>query len=93
MARNGIVNVSEVVTYDVIKEMIIRKQFLEDGILCHLASAIAAGFCGTVVSSPVDVVKTRYMNSSSSQYKNILQCTISLWQKHGFVGFYKGLVE
>lgn len=90
MARNGIVNVSEVVTYDIIKEMIIRKGLLEDGVLCHLASAIVAGFCGTVVSSPVDVVKTRYMNSSNSQYGNILQCTVSLWKKHGFLGFYKG---
>lgn len=87
MARNGIVNVSEVVTYDIIKEMIIRKGLLEDGVLCHLASAIVAGFCGTVVSSPVDVVKTRYMNSSNSQYGNILQCTVSLWKKHGLISW------
>lgn len=62
MVRNGIVNVSEVVIYDIIKEMIIRKRFLEDGVFCYFALVIVVGFCGTVVLSFVDVVKIRYMN-------------------------------
>lgn len=90
MTRNGIINISEVVTYDIFNEWIIRNRLLEDGMPCHLVSAIAAGFCATVVSSPVDVVKTRYMNSVKSQYNNILHCIMSLWKKHGFFGFYKG---
>lgn len=92
MVRNGIVNVSEVVIYDIIKEMIIRKRFLEDGVFCYFASVIVVGFCGTVVLSFVDVVKIRYMNFFNFQYGNILQCIVLLWKKYGFFGFYKGQV-
>lgn len=92
MTRNGIVNVAEVVTYDVIKDRLIGGNVMSEGIPCHLVSAFAAGFCATVVASPVDVVKTRYMNSMPSQYQNAIHCAMVLWRELGFGGFYKGCV-
>ncbi|XP_048733001.1 dicarboxylate carrier SLC25A8-like isoform X2 [Ostrea edulis] len=92
MTRNGIVNVAEVVTYDVIKDRLIGGGVMSEGIPCHLVSAFVAGFCATVVASPVDVVKTRYMNSMPSQYQNAIHCAMVLWRELGFGGFYKGFL-
>jgi solute carrier family 25 uncoupling protein 8/9 len=51
----------------------------------------SAGFCAALVSNPIDVVKTRYMNSTS-QYSNVLDCAKCLVRKGGFFAFYKGYV-
>ncbi|CAJ0931572.1 unnamed protein product [Ranitomeya imitator] len=61
ITRNAIVNCAELVTYDLIKEAILTRQLMTDNLPCHFVAAFGAGFCTTVVASPVDVVKTRYM--------------------------------
>jgi solute carrier family 25 uncoupling protein 8/9 len=43
MGRNAIVNVAEIVCYDVVKENIIKSGFLEDNMKCHFTSAVIAG--------------------------------------------------
>jgi len=60
VSRNAIVNVAEIVCYDVFKEYILTSQLMRDGVPCHFTAAVMAGFCTTVVASPVDVVKTRF---------------------------------
>ena len=59
IVRNCIVNIGEIVVYDVCKEALINNKIMNDGIPCHFSAAVAAGFCATLVASPVDVVKTR----------------------------------
>lgn len=61
-----------------------------DNLPCHFVAAFGAGFCATVVASPVDVVKTRYMNASPGQYRNVLSCLLALLMQDGLAGFYKG---
>lgn len=61
-----------------------------DNLPCHLVSAFGAGLCTTVIASPVDVVKTRYMNSSPGQYSGVLKCAASMLAKEGPFSFYKG---
>uniref|UniRef100_A0A4D5R9B7 Mitochondrial uncoupling protein 2 n=1 Tax=Scolopendra viridis TaxID=118503 RepID=A0A4D5R9B7_SCOVI len=92
MARNGIVNVAEIVCYDIIKEMILKYKLMNDNITCHFTSAVAAGFCTTVIASPVDVMKTRYMNSRQGQYKGAVDCTVKMFREGGVAAFYKGFV-
>lgn len=57
---------------------------------CHFTAAFAAGFCTTVVASPVDVVKTRFMNSSSGQYSGAINCALTMLKTEGPTAFYKG---
>merc|ERR1712243_221727 len=76
IARNCIVNVGETVVYDAAKDQFISSGLLNDGIKCHLASAVIAGITATLVASPVDVVKTRFMNSPNGKYKGALDCAI-----------------
>ncbi|NWW96454.1 UCP3 protein, partial [Rhynochetos jubatus] len=92
IARNAIVNCGELVTYDLIKDTLLRAQLMSDNIPCHFVAAFGAGFCATVVASPVDVVKTRYMNAGPGQYRNALSCLLALLMQDGLTGFYKGFV-
>ncbi|XP_063060567.1 mitochondrial uncoupling protein 2-like [Engraulis encrasicolus] len=92
ITRNAIVNCSELVTYDLIKELILKYDLLSDDLPCHFSAAFMAGFCTTVVASPVDVVKTRFMNSSAGQYRGAAACAIAMLQQEGLSAFYKGFV-
>ncbi|KYQ55246.1 Mitochondrial uncoupling protein 2 [Trachymyrmex zeteki] len=92
VSRNAIVNVSEIVCYDIIKDLILASGYLRDGIPCHLTAATAAGLCTTLAASPVDVVKTRYMNSAAGEYKGAIDCAIKTFVQEGPTAFYKGFV-
>ncbi|NXP74653.1 UCP3 protein, partial [Ramphastos sulfuratus] len=92
IARNAIVNCGELVTYDLIKEALLRAQLMADNVPCHFVAAFGAGFCATVVASPVDVVKTRYMNADPGQYRNALSCLLALLMQDGLAGLYKGFI-
>ncbi|XP_070826537.1 dicarboxylate carrier UCP2-like [Chaetodon trifascialis] len=92
IARNSIVNCSELVTYDIIKELILRNKLMTDNMPCHFTAAFAAGFCTTIVASPVDVVKTRFMNSVPGQYGGAMNCAMTMLVKEGPTAFYKGFM-
>lgn len=90
IARNSVVNVAELVCYDSIKDALIRKSILRDGFICHFTSAFSAGFCATLVASPIDVVKTRYMNATEGRYSSVFHCAKCLVREGGLLAFYKG---
>uniref|UniRef100_A0A3P8NK97 Dicarboxylate carrier UCP2 n=1 Tax=Astatotilapia calliptera TaxID=8154 RepID=A0A3P8NK97_ASTCA len=96
ITRNAIVNCSELVTYDIMKELILKYNlmtvFPADNMPCHFTAACAAGFCTTIVASPVDVIKTRFMNSVPGQYSGAVNCAITMLIKEGPTAFYKGFV-
>jgi len=91
ITRNALVNAAELVSYDVIKETLtVRRRLMTDSPACHVVSAFSAGFCATCVASPVDVVKTRYMNSAPGVYRGALHCTAAMMRERGLLTFYKG---
>ncbi|KAF7660868.1 hypothetical protein LDENG_00273320 [Lucifuga dentata] len=90
ITRNAIVNCAELVTYDVIKELILKYDLMTDNLPCHFTAAFGAGFCTTVVASPVDVIKTRFMNSGMGQYSNAIHCALMMLRNEGPTAFYKG---
>ncbi|KAF4532665.1 hypothetical protein B566_EDAN002900 [Ephemera danica] len=90
VGRNAIVNVSEIVCYDLIKETILQYNLMTDNVPCHFTSAVVAGFCTTVFASPIDVVKTRYMNSKQGTYKGAFDCGWRMAVHEGPTAFYKG---
>ncbi|XP_076606071.1 dicarboxylate carrier UCP2 [Chaetodon auriga] len=92
IARNAIVNCTELVTYDFIKDSLLRSTPLTDNLPCHFISAFGAGLCTTVIASPVDVVKTRYMNAPFGQYSSVLSCAAAMMTKEGPFAFYKGFM-
>ncbi|XP_049597557.1 dicarboxylate carrier UCP2 [Syngnathus scovelli] len=92
ITRNAIVNCAELVTYDIIKEVILKYNLMTDNLPCHFTAAFGAGFCTTVVASPVDVVKTRFMNSEAKQYSSAMNCALTMIKNEGPAAFYKGFM-
>ncbi|XP_063970108.1 dicarboxylate carrier SLC25A8-like isoform X2 [Lytechinus pictus] len=90
IVRNSVVNASEVVAYDLIKEAILKRRLLKDEFPCHFIAAFGAGFVTTCVATPVDVVKTRFMNSSPGHYRGAMDCASQMFKKEGLTAFYKG---
>jgi len=90
IGRNCIINVAETVVYDSVKDGFISYGVFKDGFSCHLASAAVAGICATIVASPVDVVKTRYMNADIGRYRGALHCASTTLRTEGARAFYKG---
>jgi solute carrier family 25 uncoupling protein 8/9 len=90
IGANAIVNATELVSYDLIKEAIISHKLLSDNMPCHFVSAFCAGFCTTVIASPVDVVKTRFMNAPVGVYKGAVHCATTMFREGGIQAFYKG---
>merc|ERR1719282_2163780 len=90
IGRNCIINVGETVIYDAVKDGLISSQYMVDGIPCHFVSAFLAGVTATFVASPVDVIKTRFMNSPKGKYSGVLNCARQTAQREGVKAFYSG---
>lgn len=65
---------------------------MEDNTPLHFLSAIGAGFVTVLVASPIDVVKTRFMNSPHGSYRNPIHCAVSMLKQNGPSAFYKGFI-
>lgn len=92
VVRLSVVNCTEIVVYDVIKSYILYKQLMNDRTPLHFVSALGAGFVSVVVTSPIDVVKTRFMNSPTGSYKTPFHCAFSIMKQNGPTAFYKGFI-
>lgn len=90
--RNSIINACELVSYDVFKTQLITRGLLTDNMPCHLLSASGAGFVATVVGAPVDLVKTRFMNSKPGTYHGVIDCALQVARQGGPLTFYNGFV-
>lgn len=90
IARNSIINVGEIVVYDAVKEAFINRGIMKDGVPCHFTSAVIAGFTATLLASPVDVVKTRFMNSPEGTYRGAIHCATETAKREGMMAFYRG---
>ncbi|XP_021165778.2 mitochondrial uncoupling protein 2 isoform X2 [Fundulus heteroclitus] len=73
ITRNAIVNCSELVTYDIIKERILMSKLMTDNVPCHFTAAFAAGFCTTIVASPVDVLHAVVPSPGILEHSDVCQ--------------------
>ncbi|KAH9786159.1 mitochondrial substrate carrier family protein [Citrus sinensis] len=78
MARAAALTASQLATYDESKRILIRWTPLEEGFHLHLISSAVAGTMSTLITAPVDMVKTRLMLQRESRkvgsYKNGFHC-------------------
>ena len=92
----------EVGCYDQFKTSLLHHQYFTDGTACHLAASTGAGWVSAVVSTPVDVVKTRLMFQAGSggdqvgsqmvRYKGVVDCFAKIYQFEGLRSFYSGFL-
>lgn len=104
-SRAALVAGVQLPVYDMIKLFMLKHGILPgDSAWNHLFSSFCAGLCSCLVSSPVDVVRTRLMDqrtllhpkpkTKDAQiiYKSSLQCGLTTLRNEGFLALYKGFV-
>jgi len=90
--RLSVVNCTEIVVYDIIKSYVLYKKLMEDSVPLHLMSAVGAGVVSCLITSPIDVVKTRYINSAPGTYRSPVHCALDVVRSNGPTAFYKGVI-
>lgn len=95
--RAMIVTASQLASYDQIKETILEKGLLKDGLGTHVTASFAAGFVASVASNPVDVIKTRVMNmkveaGAPPPYSGAIDCAMKTVRAEGPMALYKGFI-
>ncbi|XP_028061608.1 mitochondrial uncoupling protein 5-like isoform X2 [Camellia sinensis] len=95
--RAMIVTASQLASYDQVKETILEKGLMKDGLGTHVTASFAAGFVAAVASNPVDVIKTRVMNmkvepGSAPPYNGALDCALKTIRAEGPMSLYKGFI-
>ncbi|KAF2074773.1 hypothetical protein CYY_003919 [Polysphondylium violaceum] len=82
----------QIASYDQAKQMMITSGYFQDNINTHLIASTIAAFVASLVTSPMDVIKTRIMNSSKSStvYKGTFDCFAQTFKSEGVAAFYKG---
>jgi len=97
IARTFLVNAAELGTYDQAKHWLVHNVGMAEGPVAHISASGIAGFTSAVVSTPVDVVKTRLMNQAggaSKQYSGMMEALFhpskSIVANEGFTALYKG---
>ncbi|XP_044491398.1 mitochondrial substrate carrier family protein ucpB isoform X2 [Mangifera indica] len=94
MARAAALTASQLATYDESKRILIRWTPLEEGFHLHLISSSVAGAVSTLMTAPVDMVKTRLMLQRESgkvgSYKNGFHCAYKVMRTEGLRALYKG---
>ncbi|XP_021829056.1 mitochondrial uncoupling protein 4-like [Prunus avium] len=95
--RAMIVTASQLASYDQMKEVILEKGIMKDGIGTHVVASFGAGFVAAVASNPIDVIKTRVMNmkveaGATAPYSGALDCAMKTVRAEGPMALYKGFI-
>ncbi|XP_030840640.1 mitochondrial dicarboxylate carrier [Strongylocentrotus purpuratus] len=91
VARGFLMTFGQVALYDQYKQFLLQSGYFNDNIMTHFTASTMAGTCATVLTQPADVMKTRLMNAKPGEYKNALDCFMSV-AKLGPMGFFKGFI-
>ncbi|XP_063655501.1 mitochondrial dicarboxylate carrier isoform X2 [Pan troglodytes] len=89
-SRGALVTVGQLSCYDQAKQLVLSTGYLSDNIFTHFVASFIAGGCATFLCQPLDVLKTRLMNSKG-EYEGVFHCAVET-AKLGPLAFYKGLV-
>ncbi|XP_044510611.1 mitochondrial uncoupling protein 5-like [Mangifera indica] len=95
--RAMIVTASQLASYDQIKETILDKGIMSDGLGTHVTASFSAGFVAAVASNPIDVIKTRVMNMKvdagmKPAYSGAIDCALKTVRAEGPMALYKGFI-
>lgn len=94
MARAAALTASQLATYDETKQILVKWTSLKEGFHLHLISSTVAGILSTLVTAPVDMVKTRLMLQREAKgiriYKGGFHCAYQVLLTEGPRGLYKG---
>ncbi|KAK4046004.1 hypothetical protein OIV83_006439 [Microbotryomycetes sp. JL201] len=88
VARAILMNASQLATYDVFKQALIRTQWMQDGLPLHFTSSFLAGTVATTICAPFDVIKSRIMNASGND--GVVKVITASFRREGFAWMFRG---
>lgn len=97
VTRGILVTCSQLPSYHRAKELLLQYGLFSDpgDSRLHFISSIISAGTASIMTSPVDVIKTRLMNMKrteiSPQYSGMTDCCVQIWRTEGPRGFFKGL--
>jgi len=102
IARNSIINATELASYDTAKELLLGTWGLQEGLPVHVAAATFAGAMATLLGNPVDVIKTRVMAAqrraaggstagAPPEYRGAIDCLVRTLRTEGPGALYQGV--
>ncbi|KII72842.1 Mitochondrial 2-oxoglutarate/malate carrier protein [Thelohanellus kitauei] len=89
VTRAVVLNAVQLASYSEIKQFLIRKEFLSDGLFCHFTASFISGFFCAVATTPIDTIKTRIQNSKG-EFTGILDVVSQTVKKEGLGSLMKG---
>ncbi|PRP73550.1 hypothetical protein PROFUN_02559 [Planoprotostelium fungivorum] len=96
--RAMLMTAGQLTSYDQAKAIILAKTDLKDGTVVHVSASVIAAFVASVITNPMDVIKTRIMNQAKTAapgtvlYKSSLDCAVNILKHEGPLGFWKGFI-
>ncbi|KAK3091605.1 hypothetical protein FSP39_021110 [Pinctada imbricata] len=90
-SRAVMVTVGQLAGYDQIKQVLMKTGYFQDNVTTHLTCSTLAGMLATMLTQPLDVMKTRMMNASKGEYSSLAACAMDI-AKNGPLGFFKGFI-
>ncbi|CAG7823715.1 unnamed protein product [Allacma fusca] len=87
--RAVFVTIGQIACYDQAKSLLLKTGVFHDNVLTHFLSSLIAGATATFITQPLDVLKTRQMNSKPGEFKSIVHL-VTYTAKLGPSGFFKG---
>jgi len=90
-SRAIVMTAGQIASYDLIKAKLLSTKKFEDNLQLHFTASTLAGGIATLLTQPLDVVKTRMMNSKPGEFSSNLAVIKNVAQV-GPMGFYKGFI-
>lgn len=96
VTRAALVTASQLPMYYTSKRLLVHRcGWHTDAASTHVAAAVASSIAASLATCPVDVVKTRLLNttpSSGTSTTSSVACVRAIARTEGLLGFYKGLI-
>ncbi|CAD7940342.1 unnamed protein product [Amoebophrya sp. A25] len=103
MVRAALVTAAQITSYDRSKQYLRKEYQMEQGPAMFAICGAISGLCSSVISAPVDIVKTRVMNdrpvglmvgqeSEGFQFKGSRKCLLATINRDGIFALYRGFV-
>jgi len=89
--RGVLMTVGQIAFYDQTKQFLLNTPYFQDSLNTHFTASLFAASMATVLTQPIDVLKTRAMNAKAGQYNGLLDICKHTYRE-GPSAFFKGFV-
>lgn len=90
-ARGFLMTIGQIAFYDQAKTVYLSTGYFKDDPRLHFVSSLTAGAIATLLTQPIDVIKTRSMTAKPGEFSSLTALIVHT-AKLGPMGFFKGFI-